>query len=91
MRFWNRKPPKPPALVTKEVGPDERRELLKTLTGGTRAVCDLCRSRVTQGNLATWDQDGNVYCDQHTHKVVQFKTGDVYHHLPVPPVPRAEN
>jgi len=72
--------PLAPTIVTVPIGPDERRELLKMLTGGTRATCNLCRERVTQGNLASWDQDGHVYCDQHTHKVVLYKTGNEYHH-----------
>jgi hypothetical protein len=79
--IWQKKKPLPKSLPqTVEVGPEERREILKQVTGGTRSHCDMCGERVTQGNLASWDQDGHVYCDQHTHKVVQFKTGEVYHH-----------
>ena len=79
--------PTPPAIITVEIGPDERRALLKEITGSARAFCDLCGERVTQGNLATWDQDGHVYCDQHSHGVVNYRTGDVYHHGRTPPNP----
>ena len=84
--FWRKKKPIGKSLPqTVEVSPEQRREILKELTGHASAACDMCGSKVTQGNLASWDQDGNVYCDQHTHKVVLYRTGDLYHHTRTPP------
>ena len=64
---------------TKRVSDMDRVDILRMLTGRPYDYCDLCGSRVSEANLASWDQDGHVYCDQHGRGVVKFKTGESYH------------
>lgn len=85
--FWKKKPAPKTEPMTVPVGPDERRSILKELTGSATFVCDLCSGKVTQGNLAGWDEDGHVYCDGHGRGIVEFRTGDVYHARPTSPEP----
>lgn len=64
---------------TRPVTDLERVDILRTLTGKPHGYCDTCSERVTEANLATWDQDGHVYCNQHGRGTVKFRTGEVYH------------